>query len=219
MMYSLNTSQRDFFSKHRFIEFEDLLSETEAAVLLKQIEAEIGKRLPSPLAEKSPRELYLASRNLWRTNGEIKRLLFKKQIHQLASLLFQKKEIRLAFDQALLTRGVLGPIFPKNFTLQEASSFQNMVGGVMINLGLPHEASLFALPKKAGSAIFFAADLIIPFDKFTALKDLNLLLIGYCSKNSVYIEEKNDPHGHSLKREGYAYGDHLRDETNPLFFS
>lgn len=213
MRFALAAEHREYFKKNRFIEFDALLSEGEAAMLDKHAEAAAAKRLkaePDKLNRKSPSELYAAGRDLWRDDPAIKKISLNSRFAEIAAALFNKKSLRIAYDQYLR--------FPSPFahpvTLQGISSFQYIASGVIIRLreGSPQEGPL---PKQVGSGLFLHPE--YPFS--LNFSDASaFFIIVYCGDKTVYAPEKNDPNVHLLKKEGYVFGDLLRSQTHPLIY-
>ena len=82
--------------------------------------------------------------------------------------------------------------------LKEMGSVQGIVAGAII--------------KSSGEAIFFSAE-----HSFSLAKedDRSYLLIAYAGPRAVYVFNEHDPDTHLLKRQGYVFGDRLREEIHP----
>jgi len=86
-------------------------------------------------------------------------------------------------------------------SLDESKSLQGMVGGVAICLE----------GETSGSAHFFSAT-----KSFAENEESLYLVIAYAKLDAVYVYNADDPETHALKKQGYGFGDRLRDETHPV---
>ena len=137
MRFSLTSDHRDFFSKYRFIEFEEILTEEQAEKLVESAEKTIASRLkmarhsqPEHLEE----EIYRAGYDLWREDAVFKSLTHKLPLAELASELFQARPIRLAFDQYIESGKYLPKALSTTATLEQRSCFKPLVGGALLLL-------------------------------------------------------------------------------------
>ncbi len=218
MKFALASEHRDFFAKNAFIEFEELLSQDEVESLRQHIDEVLAKRLKikkSDLDRKSAQELFLAGRDLWRDDPAIKKQVAAPRLAEIASVLFKKKNLRLGYDQSWRTGPITGPPFLENFALQQISCLQTIAGGLILQLS-PSPPPSFPFSHPAGSGIFIKPHFPLPFPSLFQIPRLHLLLIVYCGEKTLYVSEKNDPHTHALKKQGYVFGDLLRNDRHPL---
>jgi hypothetical protein len=201
MRFATSSEHREFFNKHRYIEFSDLLSEEEAATLKTHAQALLLKR-----AERKQ----TPDRDLWRDDPFIKKTLFHPRFSEIAATLLKKPILRLAYDQYFAAPSSL---LPKTAaTLQHISAFQSIAGGLILQLAsAPHLPA--PLPRQPGHGLLFGPDLPLPFAELS-----ECILIAYCNDRTLYILDKHDPHTHFLKKFGYVFGDALKNETHPLLF-
>ena len=192
MRFALTAELRHFFDKHRWIEFEGLFSSEELSHLRKEADHALSHRLESQNG--TP---FFLGRDIWRQSPLIRKILFRQNISELASVLFGTKPLRIAYDQYF--PAAYDPPVP--YSLQMLSCLHNLVGGLSIQLD-----------DKAGKGLFFLPDLPLP-----PITGPTFLLV-YCKAKTLYVEEKNDPHLHALKKLGYAYGDALTAETHPIVY-
>jgi len=239
MNYSVSKEHLDFFYHHRFIEFEDLLSTEEADLLKKNLDESIAKRLnlsPNDLIDLSPFETYKAGRDLFRDNPTIKKFSLKRKFAEITSQLMKKKPIRIAYDQALYSPATHYPqsnlpkLFSEDVTLAEISCFQGLVCGLILCLNETRPSqninasvdktlpTLLPIAQKKGNGVFFKPD--TPLSLFQLFQETyqNHLLIAFGEDNLVYKLQSNDPNSHTLKNEGYVFGDKLNASTHPLIF-
>ena len=186
MRYDLAPLQEKFFRENGVISFTPLLRDEELSRL---------------------NDLPESTRNLWSTNPSFKSLSLSRSRAEIAALLFKTPSIRIAYDHLFTT--------PKNIylptTLTNTSSFQKILGGLIINLGC--EGTGF-LPPNLGDGTYFSPKRHIPFDEMQA-PGARYLLIVYCTSTAVYYRNKRDPFTHAPKDDGYNFGDCLRESTNP----
>lgn len=168
MRFSTSFEQRDFFSKNGQIEFEGLISLKECALLKKQT----------------------AGRDLWRKNAEIKKISLRPQLGEVATVLAQKKNIRIAYDQKIQDK------------VQFLNHSIRPIVGICVLLTGERESNV----------IFFKPE--SPPEELS-----HSFLIVYCEEKTQYLLEPKDPHTHLLKRLGYTFGETLRNDTHPLIWS
>lgn len=205
MKFALQGEHRDFFGKNGYIEFEGILSAHDVNNLKEAIDYVLTDRLKN-LVNKTPQELFMAGRDVWRDSILIKKWTTSPTLSEIASSLFKIKPLRLAFDQALRTGMSTSP-FLKATSLQQISSLRTIIGGLMIPLS-----------EKPGSIVLLSAQYLIPFDTIFSQQNYCSLLIAYSGEKTLYTLDQADPHTHALKRQGYVFGDLLRNDTHPLVF-
>lgn len=218
MPLTLSSSHQDFFSNHHYIEFNDLLSSSEIKQLQKAIHEALIQREKKIIETRSPKELFKAGRDLFRDHPIIKKFVLHKRFAKIASALFNEPILRLAYDQALCSFSQGEPIFSQPLSLQQISSFQSIVGGIIIRLSDdPNPPDL--LPQKAGNLLFIAPTFPLPWSSFFQQTPQSFFLITYCGNRTVYVLENTDPHTHALKKLGYGFGDLLEEKTHPIVFN
>lgn len=236
MKYAVAGEHRDFFHKHQLIEFENLLSQERLDECLSTIERILTERLRSnreKTKETSPEKLFLAGRDLWRSDEELKKTILQRSLAETASELVNCKPIRLAYDQ-LIIPPISSPHSPEqktpywqamkgSYSLEEMSSVQRIACGLMICLrnteSIPEDPATTAthiFPHKAGNGIYFSPTLPIDFSQLCANPNQRFLLIAYAQQTSLYTPNQKDPHVNHLKRFGYHFGDHLSIKDSPF---
>lgn len=227
MRFATSSQHREFFTKHHYIEFDELIDKKDIESLKKHADLVLAKRLRLSLEAlngKTPQELWMAGRDVWRDDPLIKKTVLRTQLAEIAGSLVHKNALRIAYDQYARS------FFPseteptKALTLQQMSSFQSVSAGLILQLSSspsePPASDYFCpYPKDPGSAVFFTADHPLSFAPLLHMKDASLLIIVYCNEKTVYKLEKNDLHTHALKKEGYAFGDLLTNSTHPIVLS
>jgi hypothetical protein len=229
MKFAASSEHRDFFRKNQVIEFEDVISEKQLAALHSAIDAVCAARLSITtrlVEEKTPTELFRIGRDLWRASDAIKSTVVSKKLAEIASELLEIKPLRMGYDQLIVAPNAYAePLFSQPQTLEEISSIQGILGGVMLCLkgrGLTEEETIPTFTNdlfsnKAGSGVFFRADTIIDFNQLTNHLGQRYLLVVYTHAVSVYIHS-SDPNAHFLKQFGYNFGDKLNDKLHPIVF-
>lgn len=195
MGFGLTKEHHDFFHKHHFIEFEDLLSTKESETLKKAIDL-------ISISEDWIHE----GHDVWRLKEAIKKVTLHKGLAEIALHLCKKKPLRIAYDQV-----IEGPLSKNPLNLIEASSIRRVVCGLTLQLDKASTAESPLVPKKQGSGVFFS-----PFCQLNFPEHCHLLMIAYTERTSQYIHEKRDPNLHALKKLGYVFGDRLKNDTHPL---
>ena len=171
MRFSLTADHKEFFVKNRYIEFEGLLTADEAAPL------------QANLSE---------GRDLWRHSPGIKKIVHKRQLASVAAQLSDRKQLRLAFDQA---GSLSSPL-----SLEQISCLKPLVIALVL--------------KRDGGGIFFSSAL--PLSTLFQDKGESFFLIAYGANKIQYLLEKQDPYVHVLKRQGLVFGDLLSPATHPF---
>ena len=206
MRFGLAPEHFEFYYQNDFIEFEDLITEEEATILKEKIDNET------------------VSRDLFRKDPEIKKIILRHKLAEIASNLTKTKPLRFGYDH-LFKSGDL-PLFKEGLTLDEMSSIQGVVCGFILSItDEPNPlmetgiSPIPLLPHKKGAGIFFSKDSPISFKKMFELPNQTHILIVYVKQNAVYQETPNDPMPNFLKTLGYGYGDKLLNDTHPIVFS
>jgi len=132
--------------------------------------------------------------NSWRKSDAIKKVCFNPLFAQLAHAVTKERSIRFAFSLTLSPENREG-------CLDDLSSVKPTIGALLIS----ENGSHFIHPN-------------CPFSQIENISGY-CLIIAYARDKSVYAFNPKDPNKHLLKNDGYAYGDHLKNETNPLLFS
>ena len=243
MHFAIAPEHLEFFYRHHYIEFDDLLTETEADQLKKAIGETLEKRLnfsPDKLMQADVETLFMAGHDTWRDDDRIKKVVLRPRLAEIAASLMKKRQLRIAYDQVFGTPNSpldpeklksMPPLFHKHTSLGQTSSFQSVVCGLMLHLSsssIPTQqsnlsieedlTSLIPLPRKAGSGIFFTPDIPLSLEYLFETPNQHQLLIVYCEDKSLYRHEKSDPHTHALKKLGYVFGDRLKNTTHPVVY-
>lgn len=239
MKYAIASEHRDFFRKQGSIEFEGLLTAEQLHALNTEITSVLSQRLkitPPNVKRESSQRLFMGGHNLWRDSVAIKKLIWQQRFAEIASELVEQKPVRIGYDQYFPSPSRFGldekesreyaDLLAKELSLEEVTSLQGVLCGLMLCLDAPLEApvaesepvpgDVFSI--KAGNGIFIGPETVIAFDRLKALKNNRYLLLTYAQLTTIYIHRENDPHTHALKRLDYVYGDKLRDKTNPIIY-
>ncbi len=214
MKFSLSDSFRNFFLKNGLLEIEDILSQEEADTLLQLI----SEKAPSTLYP----ELQAAGKDLWKINDEVKKLLIKSRIGEIAGFLFKKRPIRLAFTQTFIPRTSQSLSFTENYSIEDISSVDPVLGGVFICLNNSEETISQELPdfknQTKGSAIFFSAKYPIPFKDLILQQGLQGILVCFSPVKIRYKLQPLDKTTHFLKKLGYTFGDLIEEKDAPFLY-
>jgi hypothetical protein len=224
MRFIFTPDQRDFFRKNNFIEFQGLLTSDQAALIDKQAEDILSRRLKTPSStweDTSSSTLYKAGYDLWREAEAIKKATQKLSIAHIASELFETSPLRIAFDQLCIVNSTTPP-FQRSLSLTETSSIKPLAGGVLFLLrDLPESIQKsveFPLPTIAGNALFLTPTFPIPWPALFSIPGLRFLLVAFAPQKSYYRPEPNDPHSPAFKKLGYVYNEQLTEELHPVLF-
>jgi len=198
MKYVITADQKFYFDKHHSIEFENLLSDKELAIL-----------------KKAP----LSLRDSIRTNPEVKKIVLSSRFVQIAKELTCAKTLRFGFDQ-LYTLPMKGEGLK---TLQEMSAISPLACGFTICLEGESERQTspnnapFVEPfaQKPGNVVFFKPDARWDLSSFVERQKQKFLLVAFAELVSLYVYQEQDPFTHTLKQLGYVFGDRLCEKWHP----
>ena len=109
---------------------------------------------------------------------------------EIAQILSNQTTLRFGFQREMNLEAL------KEISLEEWSSVKP------VHLGLALYPS--------GNGVFFRATEPVQF--VTG----DVTLIAFVGKTAQYIENRNDPQLYDLKKLGYGYGDHLKNDTHPI---
>lgn len=240
MKCAIAKEHRDFFQKQGWIEFEELLSDSQLVLAQQAIERILAERVkvgPERLPSFPATPLYLHGRDLWRSHPS----LFPSAAHirfvQVASDLLEKKPLRLGYDQFLPACPDEAPFAETEsqiytrFLMQTAdlttvSCLEGIACGVMLALdnedsALPNETppeALDVFSKQRGHVIFFRPDAPVQWNRLYAHPGCRFYLIVYTQASAHYRLQPSDPHTHALKRLGYVFNDKLNDRLHPIIY-
>src|SRR3989304_6239290 len=106
-----------YFQENGYITFEELLPQNTLQKLVNETESIISS------CEKDP-----CRRDLFRNSAFIKKIAFNNAISSILKNLTKKQNFRLVFDQLIIKKDIT------SFSLDSDTSFQNLIGGIMINI-------------------------------------------------------------------------------------
>lgn len=246
MKFSLAKEQRDFFEKHGLLEIEGLISSSQLEVLnscvLKVMKKEAALQRRT-VASVDPQDYFLAGRDLWRENPEIKKIIFHKCFSEIASELNFRAPFRAGSDQFI----------PQGFTsnandsLNDGSSFQGIVFGYIIclkssslevskvseipefiensenseNTESPEDSdnpphSPFSMIP--GHVVFVHPHFPVDYFLLKQRTGCEYIFVTLIKEKSVYFYRESDIQTHYLKKLGYVFGDRIREETHPIIY-
>ncbi len=223
MKFELSDSFHQFFNRHGLIEFEETFSSEDLEQLSSKLQSQLARSLGGkPLEISSNVELWKAGRDLWLQDSTIQKILTKSQIGAIASFLFKKRPLRLAYTQTLLNQSSDIPL-TQSFTLNDISSMTPILGGALLcfHSSSTHEDEglLPDLTKqRTGRIIFFSATQPIDFPSLFAQKGLHCLLLCFAPAKLRYKLQPLDVSTHILKKSGYVFGDYIKEKEAPYLY-
>ncbi len=218
MKFSLPNSYYDFFLKYHILQLENALSIEEAD----QIQNLLYKNL---LSKKniSHQDLWKSGKDLWTHDTEIKKILGRLHLGDLAHFLFKKRPIRLASMHILSTENRGSPLFTEELGLQEICCINPLLGGAMLWINpMNSEDGTKEVPNllhgSKGDLVFFSENYPIPFPSLYRKENALALIFTFTSSNARYLLAPKDPLTHDLKKSGYVFGDLLQEEECPYLY-
>lgn len=254
MKFTVAKEHRDFFRKHFRIEFSNLLTVEQCQQLMAERLVVLSERLKVSKANfktTSPSNQFMAGFDLWRGNVALKKLILQKSLAEVAAELLEVRALRIGYDQLipkLPTIGVSANDDPyrnwlsQTSTLQDISSIQGLMAGLIICLKAPQIAEIpietlttdleldqappplvptaILAPSyfstTVGNGVYFSPDAPLDFIDLQSRPGYSYLLIAYTKATSVYYKKENDPHTNEFRQLGYNFGDRLSDRYHPL---
>ena len=239
MRFALTSQHREFFFKNHFIELEGLVPPDTCNAMQAMCDESLQKQLGSEVEahKAAEEERYLAGRDLFRQSEPIASFSKKRQFGEVFSEISHKRTLRLLYTQYLRTFDT--PSRPERqlsflhnaLTLQESASFQGVLGAVIVTfatsltgeqhtaLSVEDDATLVCPTATHAGNVVLINDLSpISFAQlFSSPNEAHLMMV-YGEPNAVYRKVDEDPMCHHPKTLGYAYGDMLQDDLNPIVY-
>lgn len=236
MKFALDKQHKDFFFKNQTIEFSDLLNSKVCEELNSCIDQALSKRLHIDVAQlpkQNSSSLFMAGRDLWREDPLIRKIITLPRLAETASELMEARPLRLGYTQFYpgIHRSVLdtsqtaySQFVSQTYSLEEISSFQGVLCGLLLCLSAPKEQvvsdpeKISIFPLVPGNGAYFSPQLAMDLPTLAGLQGYRYLLIVYVHPSSVYILKEKDLHTHDLKKLGYVFGDRLSEKLNPTIY-
>ena len=217
MRFKITGSHREFFQRNGYIELEALLTFEEVCLLSSAADKLLEKRLSNQIEFKSAEELYRVGHDLWREDETLRKKILSHTFAEIGAELFKKPSLHIAYDQLFRTGSKPG--FPQKLpsTLNEISSIYPLAGALLIHLSGPKAPSEL-IPSRHENIMYLSPEMMIPWELFFQLPHQSYLLIAYGIPESIYLLQKKDPHTHSLKKLGYAFGDRVKHDRHPIIY-
>lgn len=244
MKFAISRDHRQFFEQRHAIEFEGLFEASQLEQLVNAINSAVAQRLNlrvTRLDKQSPQALFMAGRDLWRTNAAIKKIVANPRLAEIAAKLTGQRMMRLGYDQFFpspvlaafpVEKGsAYDHILHKPSSLDELSPLQGVACGLMLCLTTgkggeitateptvetPETVQIFS--DIAGNGFFFDSTVLIDFPSLFNKVDQQYLMIVYTRATAVYIFKQSDPLHHMFMNAGYSLGDKLKDTLNPIVY-
>ncbi len=218
MRFAVDKNHRDFFQKEGIIEFEGIFTPEQVAALNQGVDQVLSVRCPK---ERSYEKLFMAGRDLWRDNEELRKFVIHGRLTDTVAELVEQRPLRLAYDQlfpacpARVVDNVYTQFLKQQGSLADVSCIEGILCGVMIPLGQGQEneieeGNIFS--SQLGNAIFFQGTKSISFEQMLKHTGQRFLLVAYASTGAIYRHQERDPHTQALKRLGYRFGERLSDK-------
>jgi hypothetical protein len=214
MQWTVSTQHKDFFQENHTILFEEVVK-NDLLITLKEDIRQVIQKLGNDANQ-------FIGKDFCDKNLQLEKFVKNKQWAKIFAELCLIKDLRFGFSRLFFPKKIsafettnesIQPKWSKG-TLKEFSSIQGLLGGVLFCL---NPSNIPQMPP-FGSALFFDQHYEIPFDLLSKEDSAMFLLIAYCDKNSVYIQNTNDWDSNFFRQFGYIFGDRLKDKFNPLLY-
>lgn len=188
----VSQAQINQFRSRGFVELSDLFTADEVATLSLQLDE--AKKNGAP------------SYDIQRKFPSLTQAMKLPRCARLVGSLSHESRLILAFSK-------YPPAYAKKGTLEEISSFSEVVGGLLLNLTGEGTETMDLLPKQLGSATCLSTEMEIDFPAITQ----PYLLLVFAKESARYRKTETDPHTHEGKKMGYGFGDILSPLTHARF--
>jgi hypothetical protein len=220
MRFSLSEAFSKFFFEHKIIEIAEVFSSEEIDQITQKIEKSfsfgLGKK---PIEICSNEELWKVGRNPHLIERNLLEILFKSPVGQIAAFLYKKNAIRIGYTQAIFSLKT-DNFFSKNYSLEEISSVDPILGGALLSFESSKEAPSKLMPdlkkQSKGNAFFFSKDYEIPFPHLLQEQGQKSLLLCFTPAKTRYKLQPLDLHTHTLKKSSYVFGDLIEEKDCPF---
>lgn len=217
--YAVDNAHREFFSRYRWIEFEELLSPSALAEINDAIDQVLAHRLIVPLGQigrQDAQSSYSAGRDLWRDHKRIKQLVLQKPFAEIMAELVEERPLRIAFDQVVDVTPPPPKRQPMTLSLEAMTPFRGLVGGLILCLkpAVGFRSAFF--PTKAGNGICVLPTAELALGDLLSSVPQRYLIIGYGKAVTLFVHRPNDAYSSTLRSMGYNYGDRLVDRLHPV---
>lgn len=221
MKFHIEEGQCAQFREKGSVELANVLLEEEAATLATTYKLLVEKKWGKTKKENLSLEEYLlAGKDLWRTDATVKRQVCSRAFGEVVSQLTRKTPVRLGTTQLFygLPQNILNTPSLQTLNLEQASSFQGILAGLILCLqpGKVQEGS--PLPQQAGNGLFFNAHFPIDMNALIHAEGGLYLLVVYLSDRALYVEHPQDLLSNYPKQFGYFYGDRLKEQHYPILY-
>ncbi|MDF2550068.1 MAG: hypothetical protein K0S07_1135 [Chlamydiales bacterium] len=239
MKYSFTGDQRFHFEKTGSIIFERFVSDENLKIMHEQalnVAVQRGEKTKIVKSRLTPQQALLQGRDLYKDAPKVRSFAAKRGVVNLVLEITGLQSVRLAFDQLIVTSKAplpekfLHPSLATDLVQREPLSSLSCIRGLTLSAILCLESDsvgesvflqkeTFSLSDlKPGDLAFLEADQPFPFDELYGKETGEYLLIAYAEPQALYTLHERDIHTHLLKREGYVFGDRLKDPYHPLLF-
>lgn len=234
MKYVVDKEHRSFFQKEGKIEFDGIFTIEQLAFLNEAIDqALVAKSSPqqSKLTKCSEEQLFMAGRDLWRDQEELRKFITHGRLTETVAELVEQRPLRIAYDQffpacpARLFDNAYIQFLRQSGSLNDVSCIEGIICGVMIPLNKPVKTieppvtdintpseNLDVFSSQMGNAVFFQSSKPIDWEHLLKHTGQRYLLVAYAELNATYRLQVRDPHTQLLKRLDYRFGDRLNDK-------
>jgi len=231
MRYCIDHEETNCFERNGFVLLKELLSPKKIQKLLSSFHNIFQEQKDSIESQKREAregiDTSFYGRDVAIQSPEVRKILFSKEIGQIACHLSLKKKLRYGGDWLWQGNHMPWIMGAEDSTLSSSFCINPIVLACLIaltdlNQGESHvegkespNESLY-LPEKAGDALYFSSNLNFPWLSLQK-KETNqkFLLFVYAEEGVAYMLNPLDPHTHYLKRLGYVFGDRLKETTHP----
>jgi|GEM_PF-6915957 len=201
MRITLSSSHIAHYKEHCQVEFEELLTDDvadQAARIIKEEYLDFSE-----------------GHDLFRKNKFFQKIAHKKALAGIGAELTGKRPVRLLFDQVISSAHDSCMPFYQLVKMRKIASFQGTNFGLLFRLTDGEEGT----PEKKGNGVYIAPYQEVEFSELIEEPDQLYYLVVYGEIDTRYIYNETDPFTNQFKKDGYAFGDVLKDRTHPIILS
>lgn len=226
MRYFIDNEARIKYQKNGFVQIADLLTKEEIQQLIASLKGVMSRkeRSSNQVFQSICEKKYILGRDVSRDDTFLKKFTRSSVVRDIFSEIAEKRDLRLAFDQAVILQedplfnyktffSIKEPLNPitSRFCIQGLESiciYCLDYNGAEANIGQ-------IIPCRPGDAVFIDAKTEIDLKEIFEKTPGIFYIIGLGNLRSVYVHNPLDPCLHTLKDIGYSYGDVLKEKWHP----
>lgn len=225
MKFAITNDHLRFYRDNGWLALETFLSVEQQRQVKDGIEAALLYRLGPNWKAQSADTLFFEGHNLHCDSDAIRRVASQRRLASVIAELFDCLPLRLGCDLFLPSNGnakegienPYGKFLKQEKSLKDFTSIQGTCGALLLCIEAPLEADPEGFfPSGRGEAVLVGPNKPLNLSFLNQKESGAYLLVTYAEEIAIYLRNEKDPHLHSYKKWGYAYGDKLGEPHHPI---